>query len=340
MTNEDDFVGFNQSDTTDIGLNELILSWHFLSPTTDDAKKAIANTLGFDLQWRDVASVVSSSPNDSQANTELGIEPVSNIPSEKIEEFPEIENTETADLSPNAIRLKPQQEKETNFVEIFKADWDKVESLSPTRLELHFEKPPFVPLFDEKWFRAIMSLILATSTFTREIDLNFVEEKLINLSVIEKVPMLYRKTLSHGVQVMLDVSDTMQPYSRDQKEILSSLFSIFDEHQIKVLRFGFEILPQRRILWHDKPVKNIQSGIPILMITNFFTSNRQKLWRIGNYEPLMQFFREAKNKKCPVAALIPLPKTEFPVDLKQFISYSYVWDRTTTPQVASKIKRN
>lgn len=338
MTSENDIFGFNQNAATDIGLNELLLSWHFLSPTTDKAKRAIAEALGFDWQRRNVERVVSA-PNDSSTNTESIIESASDISTEN-EELPGIENTESADLSPNAVRLNPQQEKETDLVEIFNVDWDEVESLPPTKLELHFEKPPFVSLFDEKWFRAIMSLILATSAPTREIDLNFIEQRLINLSVLEKVPMLYRKTLNRGVQVMLDVSDAMQPYRRDQKEMLSSLFSLFDEHRIKVFQFEFETLPQKRIAWHDKPVKPIHPEIPILMITNFFTSNRQRLWRIENYEPLMQFFQEAKNKKCPVAALVPLTKTEFPADLKRFISCSYVWDRTTTPQVASKIKRN
>jgi hypothetical protein len=328
MTIETNTPNFNKTRSTDIGLADVLLSFHLLSPTSEKTKKVIANALGFDWEY-------AVRPNH--------VETIITPKTDNKPEVPPTEKTitkdETIDSSPDITTLKPQQEVEDELVELFNVDWMGVESLAKTDIEVHFEHPNFVPLFNEKWFCGILSLILGTSIPTQEIDLSLVEKNIVNLLPIKDLPTRYRNSINRGVQIMLDVSESMQPFWRDEREIVYSLTGLLDKHRINVFEFEFETLPENSIVWRSNSPENIQTEIPILIITNFHTSNREKIWRIRGYEPLIRLFEEAKSKKCPVSILAPIPEEWFPADLKKFVKCSYVWDRKTSPQTVSRIKK-
>lgn len=324
---------FNQIWSTDIGLSDILLSLHYLSPNSEITKKAIAKSLGFDLEHVEekktfeleesrieLSSAISDKTNESQ--------------NEHLPKKVEFES------DANVITLKPQEEKEIESVDIFNVELDGIEALPPTKVELHFKKPKHLPLFDEKWFMSIMSLILSTPQQTSEIDFRLIEKTIFNFSPIERFPNLYRNSLHRGVQVMLDVSDMIQPYLRDKNELILALTRLLDKNRVKIFKFELETFPQKEIVFHYNSIKNIQDETPILIVSNFFSSNREKLVRLKKHAGLVTFFETVKNKKCPIAVLIPTSEEFFPEDIKEFVNCCYVWDRTTSPQTASRIKRN
>lgn len=325
---------------TEINLGDVVLSMHYLAPTSEKTRKAIAKALGFEWQIYIDPTISTQTESGLPENQTVS---APNKSGDQTGERPGLstEEAKTADESPeDIITLTPQEEKETVLTEIFSADdLAAVDPLPPTVIEYHFKKPPFVPLLDEKWFRAIMSLILATPTVTSEIDFKRLEARLVKLAPVRELPKIYRNTLQKGVQIMLDVSESMQPFRRDQEELVSALAGLLDKSRLKIFKYELKTAPDKRLVWHPRGVPDLQAETPVLMVTNFHVSNRQRLHRIESHAPLVDFFGELENKKCPVAALVPLPEELFPKDLKNFAGCSYSWDRDTSPQTVSRIRR-
>jgi hypothetical protein len=322
---------------TEVSLSEVLTSFQVLRPASENARKVISEALGF--EWKTIVEKNVSEEIRIDENLVLPDSNESLTDKQKLNQVKKVSEPET-DASEDLVTLLPQKKTENTLAEIFNVDWEKIESLSPTKIENHFENPPYIGLFNEKWFPAIVKLILGFPTKTPKIDLDSVEKKLINLLPVNEFPYLYRDSLSRGAQIILDVSEWMQPFWRDERELIDSLGRLLNRHQIKVFEVEWQTLPEKKIIWHDGSFENIQTETPILIISNFFGSNGERLSKIKNYLPFIKLLELAKNKRCPISVLIPMSGKFIPKDLGDFVKCSYIWDRTTSPQLVSKIKRN
>lgn len=315
--------------SADIGLSDVFLSLRFLSPESETTRKAIVNALGF--EWE--APGISSEQKDPNAE---GFSSPS-VPA------PQVEVSEQSQISApdNITILHPQQETDVDSIDIFAGvEWENLDMLAETKIDEHFKKPRYVSLLKENWFRGIMSLILSTSMPTPKIDLKLLEKSITRLLPIEHVPYRLHQTLELGVQILLDVSESMQPFWRDEANLIVSLSHLLDEHKTRVFEFELEMFSERRIVWQVGSSELLQWKVPILIVTNFGFGGEQRVSKIRDCEPLRALLERAKNKKCPVAALVPLPEQNFPSDLKKFIPFSFVWDHGTSPQIVSRILRH
>lgn len=314
----------------DIGLTDVFKALHFLSPTSERSKQAIVGALGFD--WILPSSELSSSETIDSGDEQ---NPATTA-AEAVEEEKE-DNTEMT--SPPAKLLEARQETEIELVDAFHADWGELSLLPETDVKNHLGKSRYVPLLNENWFRGIMSSLLATESPSPEIDFKQIEKSLLRLAPLERIPFRSRYTLERGVQILLDTSESMQPFWRDETELVAALKHLIDSHKVWVFEFEMKRLPRPYLTWQNRSMEGLQTAIPVLIVSNFGGAHKG-IRKIGEFKPLAALLEHAKNKKCPLTALVPLTEEKFPSDLKDFVPFSFVWDRTSSPQIVSRIKRH
>lgn len=319
---------------SDIGLSEILIAFNYLSPESDETKVEILKLLGF--AWTPTNPESTSSIDSRFSPSEQFASP------EKEEGKSPIIEGPTTKLPTAAISLLPSYQLEPQFLE--EVDFDAVElndskGLSVTKIDLHFEMPQYTPLLNQKWFQGIMSSMLSTQIQTRSIDFKLIEKSLSQFSPITEIPYLHRPTLNKGVQVLLDTSISMQPFWRDESELITSIYRLFNIHKTQVFEFELNLNPIPELIWDEGFSVRLQEEIPILLVTNFGATGSAGLNTIRECRALVQLLEQAKMKKCPVSALIPAEKKHYPKDLSSFIPFAFPWDSETSPQKVNKIKR-
>lgn len=322
------------AETPDIGLSDVLIALKYLAPESDEIRKKIVETLGFKWEYTKFSLEESEDEIFHQRFSQT-----KNIEEERAK--PPIEVLEDKPISKPEI-LEPVyiEEVKSSEREVFlELETEASEALPATNIELHFGKPQYIPLFNQRWFQGIASSMLATHQLSTNIDFEFIEKCISTLSPLGHLPYLYRSTLNKGVQVLLDISESMQPFWRDQAMLLTSLKNLFGAHRTQLFEFVFEYRPFQQLVWRAGAPEQLQAEIPILMVTNFGSTIDARLNRIEENKSLLLLLEQAKIKKCEVIALIPTSEDMCPKDIKDLIPLSFIWDRETSPQTVYKLMR-
>lgn len=320
--------------SSDIGLSEILITFDRLAPKSEETKAEIIKLLGF--EWANTMPVSTDWTEDTSS---LLMQPAV---SEKVEKevpitaHPKRETPSAAISLTPTHRIEPQTLEEIDFLQ---ADLNDSKILSETRIDLHFKKPQYTPLLHQKWFQGIMSAMLSTQIQTRSLDLKLIEKSLSQLSPIDDVPYLYRTTLNKGVQVLLDTSISMQPFWRDESELINSLYRLFNIHKTHIYEFELSLYPVAQLIWNTGFPPYLQEETPVLLVTNFGATINIGLNTIQECTDITQLLEQAEMKKCPVAALIPAATKDYPKDISKLIPFTFPWDQETSPQKVNTIKR-
>ncbi len=305
--------------STEVGLAELVEALKLLEPE-DKAKTMIANTLGF--EWKEEKK---KSPPDH-------IQPPVVTP---ITETPEHTKPEPSKDS----HLTMLESIETRYPKNIEILFDNpimasTEELEPSSVALHMTSPGYQPLLKDEWFRGLMSVMLATPVASRDIDWPMLEQRLANGRLLERLPLRQRPTLKRGVQLFLDRSISMQPFWRDEIELLDRLQHLLGSRNVQV--WWLEVDPwlstEPQLNWHSPPPDQLSAKTPLLIVSDFGIGEDPLGEGMMDFGPWRTLLYQAQSSFCPVIALIPSPESIWPNKVRQLIPYAYVWDRDTSLQ--------
>ena len=95
----------------------------------------------------------------------------------------------------------------------------------------------YEPLFVRSWSRELLAAALAQQIPGGPVD----ERRLVSLIAsarpVTKIPRHPRRSLSRGVQVLVDLADGMEPFTRDQSELLEAIRRVVGNSRVQVLQF-------------------------------------------------------------------------------------------------------
>jgi hypothetical protein len=322
------------SSCSEIGLAELIEALDVLNPGTNETRTAIAGALG--LGWSGVKESEASS-------LEPSFIPIPDPPKENREGYtPELKvpiNPPNLNPPVDVSReiLEPSDHEEPTF-EIFEGSLlESADALEPTDIKLHMGRPMYQPLLSDIWFRGLMSLIMATSTASNEIDHAILERGLVKGELLEKLPFKLRPTLKQGVLLFLDRSESMQPFWRDEQELLVRLQRFLGRSRVHSwwLRADRWASGGPRLRWFTKVPSLLPQMTPLLIVSDFGLGG-ELTGCCALFESWMPLLDLARNSNCPIAALIPAPESYWPNILKKHIPHSLVWDRGTSISAARR----
>ena len=314
---------------SEVGLAELVQALYHLRPTDSKARDVISAALGFapPNAADEIDSKVESGPEDEEID---GATSDPDIPVDSTEaEVPAEGEPERARLE----MLDPVRVETVTVELLFGApiptDIDALDSSSPAG-----PPPERLSLLRPQWFRGVAGAMLATSQPSRDIDWKFLERRLVRGLPIEKLPWQPRPTLKRGVQVLLDQSESMQPFSRDGTDLITRLRRLIGQRSVRT--WSFQLDPWRPAAsqwkWLSSAPQTFAADTPLLIVSDFGIARGGA----RGAEPWQEIVRRAEQRRCPIVALIPAPQSSWPEWLPQIAPYAFVWDRETSPQIVRR----
>jgi hypothetical protein len=192
------------------------------------------------------------------------------------------------------------------------------------------DPPPYRPLLEPRWTRGIVSACVATCSPRGPIDVPAVVRRLARGLVLEELPRLSTPTTRHGLQVLVDLAPTMQPFASDQAALVAQLERVLGAHKTEVLYFadspGNGAGPGHEFTWGD--YEPPEGGVPVLLVTDFGIGRHREAGDAGVLEWLRVLARLGR-ARVPAVALVPYPRGRVPRTLLRAVPV-VPWDRTTT----------
>jgi hypothetical protein len=313
---------------SEVGLAELVQALHHLRPTDSKTRDVISAALGFapPNAADEIDSEIEPRPDDQEINGATS-DPGVLVDSTEVE-VPAEGEPERARLE----MLDPVRVETVTVEQLFGAPIPKdIDALDSSTAA---EPPPErLSLLRPHWFRGVAGAMLATSQPSRDIDWQFLERRLVRGLPIEKLPWQPRPTLKRGVQVLLDQSESMQPFSRDGIDLITRLRRLIGQRSVRT--WSFQLDPWRPAAsqwkWISSASQSFTADTPLLIVSDFGIARGAR-----GAEPWQEIVRRAEQRRCPLVALIPAPQPSWPEWLPQIVPNAFVWDQETSPQIVRR----
>ncbi|MEU2742192.1 hypothetical protein ABZ656_44595 [Streptomyces sp. NPDC007095] len=191
---------------------------------------------------------------------------------------------------------------------------------------------PYEPLLPPSSEAATLHAVLSRIVFEGPVDLERLLDLVAENAFVTELPRRPVRTLRFGVQLLVDLGEGMQPFLRDEMEILERVAAIAGRHSCEV-RY-FTDCPLHRCGegagWTWKPYRPPASGAKVLVLSDFGqhgNSGGSAAYRLRrDWEAAVDLMRR---NGCLPAALAPMPPDRFPAWLTSLMPV-LSWDRTTT----------
>jgi hypothetical protein len=143
---------------------------------------------------------------------------------------------QSEDVPPPERRNEAWIDRLTRPVSAGRPGWyEQVRTLEPDTAPSDLPPSRVAPLFPPASQRALLISMLSKLAPGREIDVSRLVDRVASREVFSKLPLRRRLSTSGGVQVLLDVSDRMEPFAQDQSQLIESLRRQIPENRLEVL---------------------------------------------------------------------------------------------------------
>ena len=210
------------SNSGDTPLADLLRAFHLLAPETDERRMQIAEALG--LSWS--PRWISAGSAEQQRDTVL--QP---LKPGGARELPVADSGSGEGGDQPAARrvLRPVSTSASGIDQVVTvAARYSGNSLEPTDVALHFRRPKHLPLLREEWFPSIVKATPSCIVQSPDLDQRAIERQITRGRPIDRVPWKRKASLRRGVVVIVDRSESMQPYWRDEEELVARLRRVLE----------------------------------------------------------------------------------------------------------------
>ena len=209
-----------------------------------------------------------------------------------------------------------------------------------TTSEEFTEPPPLLPLFVPLWTRGILSAALTTDSEDGPLDLESIAESLAHGECIWQLPRLPWPTLRRGVQVLVDKSDALVPFTRDQTWLQEEIRRVVGVDRVQILRFVG--CPSRAVgtgprkFW-DK-YRPPPSGTVVLLLTDLGIGMPMFATEVADVSEWLEFAKVIHRAGCPLVAFVPYTPSRWPRHLIGAMTIIQ-WDRGTSAATVRRLVR-
>ncbi len=209
----------------------------------------------------------------------------------------------------------------------------------PPQDEGKIETPSLVPLLMPQLTRGILSAALATPGGDGPLDVEAVTEMLARCEDIGRLPTLPSWTLGRGAQVLLDKSQAMMPFVKDQAWLLKEIRNVAGAEMVAVLRFVGS--PARGAGGGTKPWRRYQPpppGTPVVLLSDLGSCRPMLAADWAGEDEWSLFAAEVRRSLCPLLAFVPYKPSRWPRRLARLMNIVQ-WDRVTTAAVIANFRK-
>jgi hypothetical protein len=221
-------------------------------------------------------------------------------------------------------------------------DWALVPSLDEVTERHLSARPPLEPLLTTRSSAAILNAALTTTVRDDgEPDIEALVDFFARGIPPTRLPRAPRPTLRFGVQVLVDLGEAMQPYRRDQRELVRQITGLVGAELTQIRYFADS--PARgagtggRGTW--RPYRTPSQGTRVLVVSDLGVGGPLPHRRRASVAEWYDVLDEIVRAGCTTLALVPYPVDRVPTELTRLLS-ALTWDRTTTVStVAAQVGR-
>jgi hypothetical protein len=230
---------------------------------------------------------------------------------------------ESADRTAELPLLRPAR------VEATAAPRAPVEPLArptPDRVPL-----PHLPLLVPRWTGAILRAMLSRQVCEGPVDIPALIDTLAHGRPVARLPRRPVPTLRYGVQVLVDRGAGMQPFRRDQDQLVGQIRTVVGTGLVEVGYFSD--LPQRGTgpgaRWTRTRYTPPERGRRILLLSDLGLGGPPDHPHRGTRADWEEFVGLVTRAGCGAVALSPYPPERWPAWMTRLLPL-VTWDRTTT----------
>jgi hypothetical protein len=307
---------------SEISLGDLAYALKKLQPTNDDTRLAIAKTLGMTME-------ISQKVRSAVKRT-----------SKKVADEKPVPSTSTPTFEPLVWQDRPLASRVEHTRSEMPLPSIYVPPLPRSAPESETQSPPLEPLFFARWTRGILSAALATNSEIGEVDVEQVVKTLATGRSVKKFPLLSSPTLNRGVQLLIDRSQAMEPFIKDQARLHQEIMNVVGSDRVTTLRFvgcptrAAGSGPHETWSKYEPPL----TGSPVLLLTDLGIGRPRLSDERSGVSEWLNFAQLLKKFKCPLIAFVPYGESRWPPALRNHMSIIQ-WDRNTTAiTVNNKVK--
>jgi hypothetical protein len=187
---------------------------------------------------------------------------------------------------------------------------------------------PHEPLLAPLSTNALLGTALARPVPEGEIDLAAVVTAISQVRPLDALPRLPVRTLRFGVQILVDIGSGMQPFGRDQQDLISRVRRLIGPERVDVRRFAYA--PSRGTgtgpRWTWRPFRTPPTGTAMLVLSNFGIGGPPADYLRSERGEWEEFLDGLEHQ---VIGFVPYPKPRWPSWLRARLPL-VCWDRGTT----------
>jgi hypothetical protein len=194
---------------------------------------------------------------------------------------------------------------------------------------------PYRPLFPLLSTSAILQGALSRQVAEGSIDITALVETVARCKPVSAVPRRHVPTLRYGVQVLVDMGPGMQPFRRDQEEIIRQIVRTVGREKVEVGYFAYSPLrgagPGPGWTW--RPYRPPSRRTPILLLSDLGIGGPSGDFRKSTHSEWRRFWRIAADNESGIVAFVVYPPDRWPGWLAA-VTHPVSWDRRATARSA------
>jgi hypothetical protein len=202
-------------------------------------------------------------------------------------------------------------------------------------------RPGYRPLFRPDWTRHILTALSSVPIKEGALDERRLTEDVCLMRPVLELPRRIRPTLRRGLQLLVDGSEAMQPFSRDVEGIVRELRIVVGKDHVLVAVFNLVpssgsvlwLRSRRRETWRP-PAR----GTSILVLSDLGMS--QQYGDVSGASPSewVEFARSCRAAGCRLVALVPRGAATWSPILRKAITM-IPWDERTSVSTVARAAR-
>ncbi|MFC7302998.1 hypothetical protein ACFQVC_02035 [Streptomyces monticola] len=190
---------------------------------------------------------------------------------------------------------------------------------------------PYTPLLAPRSAPAILQLALSQLIPGGDLDVPETVRVIAEGRPLAQLPRRPERTLRFGVEVLVDLGAGMEPFSRDQQELVTQIRQTIGREHTQVRYFEGSPLHGTgsggRHTWHR--YKPPARGTRVLLLSDLGIGGPPLELRRGTPEEWREWTRLLHGAECAAVAFVPYPPKRWPAWARQLM-HLVAWDHHTT----------
>lgn len=220
-------------------------------------------------------------------------------------------------------------------------DWfASVQAMSESEEAASLESPPIDSLLNPRWTRSILHQALSIADQDSAIDIERTVEQLARAEPLLNFPRARRMKLRGGVQVLLDLNESMRPYTEDQQNMLQDIKRITMAQMVS--QWYFKRYPSqgvsRDVFSERMTYSTPPPGTSVLLLTDLGVGRRNHNLR-ERVKEWRWFSEQVYKAGSSLVAFVPFQTERVEPSLRRLMAV-VPWDRATTTAMVKRLRQS